>query len=70
MSLMQLAEFAAENGHADAQVIIGGDFNSLWRKYASDQFDQVRHLALPFSSPSIWKLGLVWTGPVGLGAGH
>ncbi len=38
---LQVAAFAAEHGHGDSHIIIGGDFNTLWRKYSSDRFDQV-----------------------------
>ena len=42
-SILQAAAFAAEHMHPDAHLVIGGDFNSLWRKYTSDEYDKVSH---------------------------
>ena len=42
-SMLQAAAFAAEHMHPDARLVIGGDFNSLWRKYTSDEYDKVSH---------------------------
>ena len=41
---MQMVAFLREHGHsgADVPIVVGGDFNSLWRKYRSDPFDEVR----------------------------
>jgi hypothetical protein len=33
-------------------VIIGGDFNSVWRKYSSDAWDQVRGVLVASHTPS------------------
>lgn len=41
----ELRSFADQQGGTAAlPIIVGGDFNSLWRKYASDPFDQVNRL--------------------------
>jgi CCR4-NOT transcription complex subunit 6 len=37
----------------DVAVVIGGDFNSLWRKYRSDQFDVVSAAARPWPRPAV-----------------
>ncbi len=41
---MQVVAFLKDNGHrpSDVPLVLGGDFNSLWRKYRSDDFDQAR----------------------------
>ena len=41
---MQVVAFLKEHGHSsiDVPLVLGGDFNSLWRKYRSDPFDEVR----------------------------
>lgn len=41
---MQVVAFLNDNGYcaADTPLVLGGDFNSLWRKHRSDPFDQAR----------------------------
>lgn len=39
---LQLKSYAARRGCPGTPIILGGDFNSMWRKYTSDAFDQVR----------------------------
>jgi hypothetical protein len=38
-----IAAFLQRQGMAPGQVplVVGGDFNSIWQKYSSDQWDQV-----------------------------
>jgi hypothetical protein len=39
-----IAGFLQGHGMAPGQVpvVVGGDFNSIWQKFSSDQWDQVR----------------------------
>jgi xanthine/uracil permease len=41
-----IAAFLQRQGMAPGQVplVVGGDFNSIWQKFSSDQWDQVRGL--------------------------
>jgi hypothetical protein len=41
-----IAAFLQRQGMAPGQVplVVGGDFNSIWQKFNSDQWDQVREV--------------------------
>ena len=40
-SVTQMRAFAELHGQSTAAVLLGGDFNSLWRKYKTDAYDEV-----------------------------
>lgn len=52
-----LVRMVGEDRAAATPVILGGDLNSLWRKYGDDYFDKVRVPGLEFEMYHRWGPG-------------